>query len=81
MLQNQIKTYSRLVLHSIAFIIRPRYPLSNMALFAGFLMLWLKRCAVSSAPKEALSVNAVYSVAFLAFGHPLGLLPAMTCDI
>lgn len=64
-----------------SFYHQAKYPLSNMALFVGFLMLWLKHCIVSSTPQKALSVSAVYLVIFLVYGRPLGLLLAMACEI
>ena len=40
-------------------------------------MLWLKRCVVPTTPQEAISINVVYPAVMLAFGRPMGLLPAM----
>jgi hypothetical protein len=54
-----------------------RTPISDRALLAGFLMLWLKRCVVPTTPHEAISIEVVYPAVMLAYGRPLGLLPAM----
>jgi hypothetical protein len=48
-----------------------------MALLAGFLMLWLKKCVVPTLPHEAVSIDVVYPAVMLAYGRPIGLLPAM----
>lgn len=58
-----------------------KYPLSNMALFEGFMVLWLKSYVVSSTTEEALSINVVYPVVLLTYGRLLGLLMAMAYDI
>lgn len=52
-----------------------------MALFVGFLILWLKHYVIPSAPKEALPVSIIYPIVLLTFDHLPGLLPAMACDI
>jgi len=41
--------------------------MSNWALLAGFLMVWLKRCAVPTLPYEVIIADVVY----LAIGSPL----------
>ena len=40
-------------------------PISNRALLAGFLMLWLKQCIVPTLPHEAIIVDVVYSAVML----------------
>jgi hypothetical protein len=54
-----------------------RTPISDRALLAGFLMLWLKKCVVPTLPHEAISMDVVYPAVMLACGRPIGLLPAM----
>ena len=44
-------------------------PISNRALLAGFLMLWLKRCVVSTLPHEVIVADVVYPAFLLAFGR------------
>ena len=56
-------------------------PMSNHALLAGFLMLWLKRCVIPSPPHDAIAGEVVYPAVLLAFGVRLALLPAMVADI
>lgn len=58
-----------------------KHPSSNTALLVGFLMLWLKHCVIPSTPQEVLFVSVVYHIILLAYNHPLGLLPAMVCNI
>lgn len=48
-----------------------------IALFAGFLMLWLKKCMVPTLPHEVVTLDVVYPAVLLAHGRPLGLLPAI----
>jgi len=43
-------------------------PMSDRALLAGFLMLWLKRCAVLTLPHEVIVADMVYPTALLAHG-------------
>nr|ABD63197.1 hypothetical protein 20.t00049 [Asparagus officinalis] len=52
-------------------------PISNAALLAGFLMLWLKRCVVPTRPVDALAIEVVYPAVLLAHGRPVSLLSAM----
>jgi len=54
-----------------------RIPISNRALLAGFLMLWLKRYVVPTPPHEVNVSDIVYLALLLAYGRPLSLLPAM----
>jgi len=56
-------------------------PISDRALLADFLMLWLKKCMVPTLPHEAISIDVVYPKVLLAHGRPLGLLPAMVSCI
>jgi len=56
-------------------------PLSRMAVLAGFLSLWLKKCVVPSPPRDDISIMAVFPAVDLALGRDLGLLPAMVCNI
>ena len=51
--------------------------ISNRALLAGFLMLWLKRCVVLTLLHEVVVATVVYSVVLLAFGRGFSLLPTM----
>jgi len=54
-----------------------KIPISDKALFAGFLMLWVKWCVVSTLPHEVIVTDIVYPTVLLAYGRLLGLLPAM----
>ena len=58
-----------------------RIPISDRALLAGFLMLWLKRCVVPTLPHEVIVADIVYPAVLLAYGSPIALLPAMTAGI
>ena len=58
-----------------------RHPFSPRAVLAGFLSVWLKKCVVPSAPRENISPVALSSAVRLVFKKPLGLLPAMVCNI
>lgn len=51
--------------------------ISYKALLVGFPMLWLKKCVAPTLPHEAITVDVVYPAVLLAYGRPLGLLPAM----
>jgi len=51
-------------------------PISDRALLAGFLMLWLKRCVLPTLPQEVIIADVVY-LAVLAHGRSLSLLPIM----
>jgi len=48
--------------------------ISNRALLAGFLLLWLKRCIVPMLPHEVLVTGVVYPVVLLSYGRSLNLL-------
>lgn len=65
----------------VSFHYQAKHRLSNSALLTGFLMLCLKRCVVTTTPKEALSVGVVYPAILFAHRHPLSLLQAMICDM
>ena len=52
-------------------------PISNRALLAGFLMLWLKRCVVLTLLNEVVMADVVYPTVLLAFGWGISLLPMM----
>ena len=43
-------------------------PISDKALLAGFLMLWLKKCVVPTRPHESITVDMVYPAVLLAYG-------------
>ena len=51
--------------------------ISDRALLAGFLMLWLKKCVVPTLSHEVIAVDVAYPAILLAYGRSLGLLPAM----
>jgi len=51
--------------------------ISDRALLAGFLMLWLKQYVVLTLPREIIFADTVYLAILLAYGRPVGLLPAM----
>ena len=56
-------------------------PISNHALLAGFLMIWLKRCVIPSPPHDVITGEVIFPAVLLAFGIRLALLPAMIADI
>ena len=58
-----------------------RIPISDRALLAGFLMLWLKRCVVPTLPHEVIIVDVVYPAVLLAYGKSISLLPVMVARI
>lgn len=66
-------------LHSFHF--QAQYPVSQKALLVGYLTLWLKKCVVPSWPRDGISPVVLLPAVQLAFGKPLGLLPAMVCSI
>jgi len=55
--------------------------MSDRALLAGFLMLWLKRCVVPMLPHEVLVADVVYPAVLLAYGKSISLLLAMVVGI
>ena len=58
-----------------------RIPISDRALLAGFLMLWLKRCVVLTLLHEVIVADVVYPAVLLAYGKSIALLPAMVARI
>jgi len=54
-----------------------KIPISDRALFVGFLMLWLKRCILPTLPHEVIVANMVYPIVLLVHTRPLILLSAM----
>ena len=58
-----------------------KIPISERALLAGFLMLWLKRCVVSMLLHEVIVADVVYSVVLLAHEKSISLLPAIVADV
>jgi len=58
-----------------------RTPISDRALLAGFLMLWLKRCVVPTLPHEVIVADVVYPAVLLAHGNPIALLPTVVAGI
>ena len=56
-------------------------PISDRALLAGFLMLWLKRCVVPTLPHEVIVADVVYPVVLLAHRKSIALLPVMMAKI
>ena len=53
-----------------------KIPITDRALFVGFLMLWLKWCIVPTLPHEVIVADMVYPAIFLVHGWPLSLLSA-----
>jgi len=51
--------------------------ISDRALLAVFLMLWLKRCVMPTLSHEIRAANVVYPAVLLDHDRPLGLLPVM----
>jgi len=49
-----------------SFHYQARISISNQALLAGFLMLWLKRCVVPTLPLEVIVTDVVYPTVLLA---------------
>jgi len=60
-----------------SFHYQAKTPISNRALLAGFLMLWLKRCVVPTLSHEVIVADVVYPIVLLAFGWNIALLPTM----
>jgi len=55
--------------------------MSDRALLAGFLMLWMKRCVIPKLPHEVIVTNMVYPAVLLAYGKSISLLLAMVAGI
>jgi len=58
-----------------------RIPISDRALLAGFLTLWLKRCVVPMLQHEVIVADVVYPAILLAHGKSISLLQAMVAGI
>ena len=56
-------------------------PISDWALLAGFLVLWLKRYVVPTMLHEVIVADVVYPVVLLAHGKSISLLQAMVSGI
>ena len=56
-----------------------RVSISDRALLAGFLMLWLKHCEVPTLPHEVIVADVVYPTVLLAYGKSIALLLANGC--
>jgi len=52
-----------------------KVPMSDRALLAGFLILWLKRCVVPTLLHEVIVADVVYPAVLLAYGKSISLLP------
>ena len=55
--------------------------ISDRALLAGFLMLWLKRCVAPTLSHEVIVTDVVYLVVLLAHGKSISLLSAMVAGM
>jgi len=55
--------------------------MSDRALLASFLMLWLKRCVVPTLSHEVIVTDIVYPAVLLAHGKSIALLPVMVARI
>jgi len=51
--------------------------ISNKALLAGLLMLWLKRCVMPTLSHKVIVADVVYSAVLLTFGRGTALLPTI----
>jgi hypothetical protein len=60
-----------------SFHLQAEQPISDKALLAGYLLIWLQKCVVPSRNFETLSIEAIFPAVRLAYGHPYALLPAM----
>jgi len=58
-----------------------RQPMSQKALLAEFLSVWLKRCVVSSPSSDVVLPTVLLPAVRLVHGRSLGLLLAMVCII
>ena len=52
-------------------------PISDRALLARFLMLWLEWCVMPTLPHKVIIADVIYLVVLLAHGQSLGLFPAI----
>ena len=64
-----------------SFYHQTKIPISDRALFAGFLRLWLKRCVMPMLPYEVIVADVVYPTVLLAHGKSIALLPAIVARI
>jgi len=64
-----------------SFHYQARIPISDRALLAGFLMLWLKHCVVPTLPHKVIVANVMYPTVLLAHGKSISVLSAMVADI
>jgi len=55
--------------------------ISDRALLAGFLMLWLKRCVVLTLSHKVVVADVVYPAVLLAHENSIALLPTMVAGI
>ena len=60
-----------------SFLHQAKILISDRALLAGFLMLWLKRCVMPTLRYDVLTADIIYPTVLLSHGQPLGLLSAM----
>ena len=58
-----------------------RQPISQKAILAGFLLVWQKRCVVSSPSSDAILLTALLPTVRLVRDRSLRLFPAMMCYI
>jgi len=58
-----------------------KIPISNNALLARFLTLWLKRCVVPTLPHEVIVANMVYPAVLLEHGRVISPLQEMVASI
>ena len=58
-----------------------RQPISQKVLLVGFLLVWLKRCVVSSHSRDVVLPTALLPAVCLVYGCSLGLLLTMVCCI
>ena len=56
-------------------------PISQKALLVSFLLVWLKRCVVSSPSNDAILPTVLLSAVHLVHDRSLGLLLAIVCCI
>ena len=54
-----------------------KIPISDKALLARFLMLWLKRCVMPTLPHKVIIADMIYPAILLVHGLPLSLLSVM----
>jgi len=58
-----------------------KHSMSQKALLASFLLVWLKKCAVPSPPHNGILPWVLLPAVQLVHGKPLGLFLAMVCGI